>query len=98
MVKCLYGATSSSVNSPLRTSSSTNEGHSALNKSAPVNEPSPPQTTSASIPLVIIFFAPANLPHLSLNSAQRAVPIRVPPSANQPLTSSHSIFLMRSLP
>ncbi|KAH3681230.1 hypothetical protein WICPIJ_007813 [Wickerhamomyces pijperi] len=98
MVKFWYGATSSLVNSPLETNSSNKEGHSERNKSAPVKDPSPPQTTKASIPLTTMFLAACNLPHFSLNSIQRAVPIKVPPRANQPLTSCHCIFLIKEPP
>lgn len=54
-------------------------GHSPRNTSAPVNEPSPPQTTNASIPSLIRLNAAANLPSLVLNSLDLAVPIKVPP-------------------
>lgn len=63
--------------------------HSALNLSAPVKLPSPPQTTKASISCLTKFKTAFLLPSNSLKAAQRAVPIKVPPTLAKPLTSSH---------
>ena len=60
-------------------SSCINSGHSERNKSAPVKEPSPPQTTSISIPSLTILCAADSRPSRVLNAAERAVPINVPP-------------------
>jgi hypothetical protein len=59
--------------------SSNKPGHSDLKTSAPVNEPSPPQTIKASIPFLIKLYAALNLPLRSRKDLQRAVPISVPP-------------------
>lgn len=54
-------------------------GHSDLKRSAPVSEPSPPQTTNASIPSLMRLCAAAVRPSMVRNAADRAVPISVPP-------------------
>lgn len=54
-------------------------GHSDLKMSAPVSEPSPPQTTRASMPSWMRFKAAAVRPSRVLKAAHLAVPIRVPP-------------------
>jgi hypothetical protein len=64
-------------------------GHSALSLSAPVREPSPPQTTRASIPWRTRLRAAVRRPSSSRKAAQRAVPMRVPPIEAKPRTSSH---------
>ena len=75
--------------------------------SAPVNDPSPPITTSASIPFLIRFTAASSLPALVLNVVDLALPITVPPYLfskaqtnntidNKPRTSSHPSSLIFS--
>lgn len=54
-------------------------GHSDLKTSAPVREPSPPQTTRASMPSFIKLRAAAVRPSIVLKAADLAVPISVPP-------------------
>ena len=54
-------------------------GHSDLKRSAPVREPSPPHTASASIPSLIRLYAAIRRPSWVRNVCERAVPISVPP-------------------
>ncbi len=54
-------------------------GHSDLKTSAPVREPSPPQTASASMPSLIRLYAALRRPSGVRNACERAVPMRVPP-------------------
>lgn len=54
-------------------------GHSDLNTSAPVKEPSPPHTTSASMPSLMRLYAAVCRPSCVLKVIDRAVPMRVPP-------------------
>ncbi|KAH3667370.1 hypothetical protein OGAPHI_003019 [Ogataea philodendri] len=98
IVRYWYLARCSVEISPVATSSSSKDGHSLRKRSAPVKEPSPPQTTKASIPSTIMFLAALSRPHLSLNSMHRAVPIRVPPRDSQPRTSSQSSFFNNDPP
>ena len=69
----------SSVIVPFDLSWATRSGHSALKTSAPVREPSPPHTTSESMPSMIRLFAAARRPSWVRNAVERAVPMRVPP-------------------
>lgn len=81
MLRCAYrSACSDEIVFDWR-SSLTREGHSARKTSAPVSEPSPPQTTIESIPSVMRFFAADKRPSFVRNAAERAVPISVPPYA-----------------
>jgi len=59
-------------------------GHSDLKRSAPVREPSPPHTTSASIPSLIRLYAAIRRPSGVRNAFERAVPISVPPYSRVP--------------
>lgn len=54
-------------------------GHSDLKRSAPVSEPSPPHTASASIPSLIRLYAAIRRPSGVRNACERAVPMSVPP-------------------
>lgn len=54
-------------------------GHSDLKTSAPVREPSPPHTASASIPSLIRLYAAIRRPSGVRNACERAVPMSVPP-------------------
>lgn len=98
MLRCLNGWSWLAVNSPLDSSSSSSDGHSARNLSAPVSEPSPPQIMRALMPSRMRFLAAARRPARSKKAMQRAVPMSVPPSDSQPRTSFHSILRMRSPP
>lgn len=81
-------------------------GHSARSLSAPVREPSPPQTTSASMPWRMRLRAAVRRPSISRKAAQRAVPIKVPPIEANPRTSSQPtcastlplVLITRALP
>lgn len=64
-------------------------GHSARRRSAPVSDPSPPQTTRASMPCLTRLSTAARRPFVSRKAAQRAVPISVPPALRKPRISSH---------
>ena len=71
-------------------------GHSARSRSAPVSDPSPPQTTSASIPCLTKFNTAFRRPSISRNAAHRAVPMSVPPAAKNPRMSSHPTWWIPS--
>lgn len=55
------------------------EGHSARKTSAPVREPSPPQTTRASMPSLMRLYAADRRPSGVRKTLERAVPMSVPP-------------------
>ncbi len=101
MLRCLKSDFSSSVILSLEYSSSNKLGHSPRSLSAPVKDPSPPQTARQSIPNLIKFSAACNLPSRvrtrcqqwsgfwDLHEGHLDEPINVPPSPSQPRTSSH---------
>ena len=62
---------------PVSCSSLTSEGHSPRSLSAPVRDPSPPQTAKQSIPNEIRFWAACNLPSLSRTTSQPFTDTRV---------------------
>lgn len=75
---CVHTAVSLEI-LPSARSSWTNSGHSRLRISAPVKLPSPPIQMNRSMPTVRRLSAARFLPSLVRNSAQRDVPIKVPP-------------------
>ena len=83
---------------PSATSSSISDGHSARSRSAPDRLPSPPITTSRSMPCSTRLRTARRRPSRSRNSVERAVPITVPPRFRILLTSSQVTGRMRSPP
>lgn len=79
--RCACFTACSSVILPDVRSSLMSPGHSARKTSAPVSEPSPPQTTSASMPSLIRLCAAVRRPSCVRNATERAVPMSVPPYA-----------------
>ena len=65
--------------SPRSASSATSPGQFVRNASVPVSEPSPPMTTRRSMSCSRRLRAAASCPSRSRNSAERAVPMTVPP-------------------
>ena len=90
-------ATSGEI-SPEVTSSASSPAHSCRNRLAPVRLPSPPMTTSASMPRSTMFFAAVRRPSWVRNCCDRAVPMAVPPRCRMPSTSPGVIFWIRSPP
>ena len=74
---------------PCERRSATREGHSERKTSAPVREPSPPQTASASMPSLIKLLAAWRRPSGVRNVCDRAVPARVPPCRFPSVSSMH---------
>ena len=74
----------SGCSSPASTSSLSSSGHSSRNRFAPVRLPSPPITTSPSMPRSTRLRAARRRPSRVRNSADRAVPISVPPLLQDP--------------
>ena len=85
-----WAAAVSALMSPAATSSSSREGQFVRNSLVPVRDPSPPMTTSRSMPCSRRLRAAASWPARSRNSAERAVPMMVPPRWRTEPTESHS--------
>ena len=93
-----WAAPTSGLTRPLATSSSTRPGQLWRNSLVPVSEPSPPMTTSRSMPCSSRWAAASSWPERSRNSAERAVPMIVPPLWRIEPTESHSRGRMPSPP
>jgi hypothetical protein len=83
---------------PEATSSETSDGHSWRRRSAPDRLPSPPITTSRSMPCSRRCRTARSRPSRWRNAAERAVPITVPPRFMMLLTSFQASGRMRSPP